>query len=296
MAKRRQEKKSRKSPSIRKKKPISNLVIVSDTHCGCQLGLCPRTGWRRDEGGHYTPSKLQKIVWSWWEEFWGEWVPHVTRGEPFAVCMNGDAIDGVHHRATHQITQNLAVQGEIAYDVLKPVFDLCEGRYYHVRGTEAHVGQSGQEEERLAERLGAIKDNDGRAARWELWIRIGRALVHLSHHIGTTGSMHYESTALMRELTEAYVEAGRWKDEPPDVVIRSHRHRNSEVRVMTAKGFATVATTAGWQLKTPFTFKVAGGRQSRPQIGGTIVRCGDEEIFTRHKVWSLERPKEEAPV
>ncbi len=105
--------------------------------------------------------------------------------------------------------------------------------------------------------------------------------------------MHYESTALMRELTEAYVESGRWGDEPPDVVIRSHRHRNAEVRVQTRKVFATVATTAGWQLKTPFTYKISGARMARPQIGGTVVRCGDEDIYTRHRVWDLKRPKEE---
>ena len=31
-----------------------------------------------------------------------------------------------------------------------------------------------------------------------------------------------------------------------------------------------------------------------PQIGGVIIRTGDEDaIFTRSKVWNIERPKEE---
>jgi hypothetical protein len=120
-------------------------------------------------------------------------------------------------------------------------------------------------------------------------------LAHVSHHIGTAGSMHYESTALMRELTEAYVEAGRWNQEAPDWVCRSHRHRNAEVRVQTHKGFATVFTTCAYQLKTPFCYKIAGARQASPQIGGSLMRCGDEDLYTRHKVWSLERPKEECP-
>ncbi len=101
-----------------KREKINNLVIVSDLHCGCQMGLCPRGGVRLDGGGVYKPSKLQRIVWGWWEEFWGEWIPSVVKGEPYAVCINGDAIEGRHHQATTQITQNLADQAGIAYRLL----------------------------------------------------------------------------------------------------------------------------------------------------------------------------------
>lgn len=273
---------------------VQNLIVVSDQHAGCRLGLCPGAV-PLDDGGKYEPSKLQRKLYRWWREFWDEWVPHVTKGEPYAVVCNGDALDGVHHGAVTQISNHLGDQNEIAYRLLAPIVDRCEGRYYHIRGTEAHVGKSGQEEERLAQRLGAVPNDTGQYARWELWARIGTGLIHVSHHIGTAGSMAYESSALMRELSEAYVEAGRWHDEPPDVVVRSHRHRNTEVRVRTAKGFATVCTTPAWQLKTPFTYRIAGARQAQPQIGGTLVRCGDEEVFTRHQVWSLSRPKEVTP-
>jgi hypothetical protein len=96
----------------------------------------------------------------------------------------------------------------------------------------------------------------------------------------------------MRELTDAYVESGRWNDEPPDVVVRSHRHRNSEVRIQTYKGFATVCVTPGWQLRTPFVYKLAGAKMATPQMGGTLVRAGDEDIFTRHFVKTIGRTKE----
>jgi len=243
-----------------------------------------------DEGGWFRPSSLQSTLAVWWNTFWREWVPEVCRREPFAVCVNGDTVDGHHHNAVTQWTHNLQTQRAAAREILAPIVELCEGRFYMIRGTEAHVGPSGQEEEELARSLGAIPDEVGRFARYELWVRVGHGMVHLTHHIGTTGSMHYESTAPMRELAEAYVEAGRWGDETPDVVVRSHRHRNVEVRVQTHKGFATCCTTPGWQLKTPFAYRIAGARQAMPQIGGTLVRCGDEDIYTRHKVWSLKRP------
>jgi len=280
----------------KKPKPINNLIVISDLHCGCRLGLCPPTPIRLDDGGTYQASNNQQWVWERWQAFWKEWVPVATRGEPYAVVCNGDAIDGVHHNSITQISHNIGDQTRIAHEILKPIVDRCEGRYYHIRGTEAHAGKSGQAEEQLAEKLGAVPDEQGRYARWELWFRLNDqnkhyGLVHLTHHIGTAGSLAYETTAIQKELEQAFVEAGRWHEEAPDVLVRSHRHRNAETRVQSHKGFATSCTTAGWQLKTPLVYRIVGGRQTQPQFGGTLARCGDEDVYTRHKLWSLPRPK-----
>lgn len=279
---------------------LNNLIIVSDLHCGCRLGLCPPEV-QLDEKATYKHTPLQADIWKRWEEFWGVWVPKVTRDEPFAVVLNGDAIDGVHHRAVTQVTQNLTDQARIAKQILRPVVEACQGCYYHIRGTEAHVGPSGQEEERLAEELGAIPDREGRFARWELWIEVGgevgtvNGLIHITHHIGTAGSLAYETTAVQKELEQSFVEAARWGVRHPDVIVRSHRHRNIETRIQTDNGWATACTTAGWQGKTPFVYKIVGGRQTQPQIGGTLVRAGDEDIYTRHRLWNLGRPRTERP-
>lgn len=277
---------------------LNNIVVVSDLHCGCRLGLYPCTGEppMLDEGGQFKPSKLQRVVWSWWREFWSKWVPMVCHGEPYALVVNGDALDGVHHNAVTQVSQNLEDQRSIAEAVLKPVVTAClkaGGRYFHLRGTEAHVGPSGQHEESLARSLGADRDGQGRAARYELWLELGNGLIHFTHHIGTTGSMHYESTAVNKELAEAYAEAGRWRRRPPDVIVRSHRHRAFEVRVPTKLGYGISLVTPGWQLRTPFTYRIAGARQAQPQLGGTVIRQGDRELYTRSRVWELDRPNPE---
>lgn len=282
----------------------TNIIVVSDTHCGCGLGLCPPEGVQRDEGQPLTPSPLQIKMWSIWEEFWGEWVPRVTRGEPWDLVMNGDAIDGVHHNSTTQMSHNLGDQQKIAIACLKPRIAAClksGGRYYHVRGTEAHVGQSGESEERLAKSLGAVPNEVGQHARWELWKRIGNFpsrhstghLCHFLHHIGTTGSSAYESTAVYKEMIESFVEAGRWEDDPPQVIVRSHRHRHFETRIATRRGYGIATVTPAWQLKTPFTWKIPGARLSQPQFGGILIRAGDEELHTRFFVHRLERPKED---
>lgn len=269
------------------------MVVISDTHVGCRLGLMHPDGAKLDSGGPVEPSLLQRRVWSMWEEFWGEWVPRVTHGEPYAVVHNGDAIDGVHHNSTTQWSHNLADQSRHARRILEDVVQACEGRYYHIRGTEAHVGKSGVEEERLAEALKAIPNEEGQHARYELWLRVGGgALCHFLHHIGTTSSAQHETSAVNAELAAIYADSGRWGHEPPMVVARSHRHRCSEVRLPCRSGYATVFVTACWQLKTPFAWKIAGARVTTPQIGGSLIRAGGEELHTRHCVWDIGRTKE----
>ncbi len=287
-------------------KSVNNLVIVSDTHINCQLGLCGPKPIRLDEGGTYRASPLQRKVYRMWREFWDVWVPKACHGEPFAVVLNGDATEGIgHHGSTHQISHNAKDQFGMALGLLRPVVKLCPGRFYMTRGTEAHVGPSSVEDERLAQALGAVPDKQGRHARYHLRIRIGRGLVDVMHHIGTTSTSSYESTALMKELAEAYTEAARWGRKPPNVVVRSHRHRHLEVRVSTTNtgiharhskkpGYGIVFTTAGWQLKTPFVFRT-GSRQTVPQIGGSLIRQGDVDLYSRHWVQSMEPPRIEVP-
>jgi len=279
---------------------INNLIVISDEHIGDGLGLCHPDGAERDEGGRYACSSLQLKLWERWEYFWNDWVPIVTRGEPFAVVQNGDAIDGVHHNNITQWTHNLEDQIKAAENVLKDVVNRCEGRFYYVRGTEEHAGKSAMFEEMLAERLRAVPDERKKYSRWLLRIRIGAALVHVTHHIGVSSSLAYETSALQRALQNEFTEAARWEREAPDVLVRSHRHRNCEVRVRFKKTnprmqkqmmdtrFCTCFTTAGWQLDTPLTWRFSN---QMPQIGGSMVRCGDEDVYARHMVWDIDLPK-----
>lgn len=271
-----------------------NLVIISDSHCGCQLGLCPPESVRLDNGGTYRPSRFQREVWKLWLDYWN-WVATVVKREPWDLVHNGDAIDGVHHNSTTQISHSIQDQLLIAQTVMAPVVAACRksgGHYYHIRGTEAHVGQSGQYEEMLAQHLRAVPNADHQYARYDLWKRVGGALVHLLHHIGTTASAAHEASAVNAELTASYVEASRWGTQPPDFIVRSHRHRFIAVDMDTARGLGAAIVTPGWQGKTSFAWKVAGARLTTPQFGGVIIRHGDAEAHYRRKVWSIGRSEE----
>ena len=265
---------------------VGNVLVISDLHCGCQVGLCPPQ-ISLDSGGVWKHGPTQRAIWGFWRHFWDVWVPNATRGEPFAVVVNGDAMDGAHHGSKTQITQNFADQEKIAYEVLSPIVDACQGRMRMIRGTEAHVGQCAENEERLARRLGAIPDELGNHSSYDLWLEVGHGLAHFTHHIGTTSRVAYETSALMGEFAEMLTDAGLNQRRPPDVVVRSHRHRHVEVRKPSANVYGIVFTTASWQARTPYVWKVA--RVGDPQIGGSLIRCGDEELYTRHFTRFLPR-------
>jgi hypothetical protein len=256
--------------------------------------LLHKNGCKPDQGGKVYPSRLQSIVWSWWEEMWTDWVPVATKREPYGVILNGDGVEGVPHGTTAVISANESDQIKISSAILKNVVALCDGRFKWIRGTEAHVGKSGSIEEAAAQQIGAISNQDGQFARFELWQKVGDGLVHFLHHVGTTSSSSHESSAVNAELTAEFAEASRWGERPPDVIVRSHRHRFIEVRIPVAGGrFGSACVTPGWQLKTPFTYKIAQGRVAPPQFGAVLVRQGDRHLFTEPWVKHIRRDEPE---
>lgn len=279
-------------------KYIKNLVVLSDLHCGCRMGLYPCDDTRVifDEGMGYIPSPFQREIWCVWNTFHDEFVPEATRDEDYYLVINGDGLDGEHHKNKTHISNNHVDQRRIAEAILKPILSRpkCKGLLWY-RGTEAHVGASGENEETLAENLDARKSHTGQHSSYTGWVRLGGpdgAMIHFAHHIGTTGRTHYETSAVMGEIGEMYVEAGRWGKTPADIIVRSHRHRCIGVWVPSKRGFTTGLVTPAWQGKTPFTQRIPGGRQSEPQVGGIVIRQGDYDHYARPFVVGVEREPE----
>ena len=127
---------------------------------------------------------------------------------------------------------------------------------------------------------------------------MGRHLVHVLHHVEGGGSS--ESTAILRELTDTYAESARWGRRPPDVIVRSHRHRYIKVEIPTglSKGsergreptpVAACVVTPGWQGKTPYAWKIAGARLQTPQFGGIVIDGSGDDVVVRRRVWTVAR-------
>lgn len=264
-------------------------IIVSDLHCGSLSGLCPPRV-RFDDGGTYEHSPFQAQLWEHWLYFWGEWVPAVVGSRAWALILNGDLVEGQRARTTHSVSNDYSLQARIAVDALTVALAACATRppaaIYCVGGTEAHAGQSWEDEQRVASEIGATPDHHGARVRPDLWLRVGTGLAHCAHHIGTTGSQAYEMSALGKELVETLADAARWGLDVPDWVVRSHRHRSAAASFPTARGEPHVVVTPGWQGRTPWAAKLPGGRTTTAQFGGValVERPGGNRHYRRYVV------------
>ena len=268
----------KRKPAKRRPKQIKHIVVVSDLHAGSSVALCP-PAIELDDGGVYQYSSYQSELYGWWAEFWESWVPRATSGEPYAVVINGDIIDGAHHNTSTLVSSNIADQARLAKTLLRPVREKTS-RLFIVRGTEAHAGESGREEERIAEELDCVGPRDAvTASHWELQLLLNEHLIDFSHHIGVTGSSAFESSALCRELTNLFTESGQWNKPPPYMAVRSHRHRYCQVTLPADFGETTCIVTPAWQLHTPFCRRLSNPRV--PQIGGICISPHGDELIAQ---------------
>jgi hypothetical protein len=243
------------------------ITVVSDLHVGSSTGLCPVDGLELDDGGMYIPSKAQLEVARVWEKFFldGKALKGIKKR---VLVVNGDTVDGFHHNTVALATNNVEVQEKGAIKLLGGISKYYD-RVFMTRGTEAHVQQSGMSEERVAKAVGAEADEAGNHASWQLWMDVQGVIFNIAHHIGTTSSAAYESSAVMREMVAALVEAGQWRQQLPSVIVRSHRHRYIKVGIPSESGDIEAVVTPGWQLRTPFVEKI--DRMRLPHIGG--INC-----------------------
>lgn len=250
---------------------------MGDTHIGCKLGLCPEQV-TADFDVTVKQSPAQAVVWKWWREFFDEFVPWATGGDPYLLVHGGDIVDGIHHRATTQITHDEQAMCDIAVDVLTPEVERAAA-FAVLAGTPAHAGESWKYERNIAARLGAMRDG-----KQPLFMEMNYALgddvvINDMHHVATTGLHHTEPGGMHREMMEQMITAAKAHGRAPDVLLRHHRHRNIHLDgpLHDGRRWHSVAVP-GWQLKGPYTWKV-GARNHLPHFGGVVVRI-------KHNPWS----------
>jgi hypothetical protein len=259
------------------------LLVVSDLHVGSTAGLCPRGGLQCDDGVIVPPSDNQLELIKAFDDM-VSFALSIKRVKHRALICNGDLIDGFHHGTVAITTNNIDRQEAGAVEILQEVAGKFDKVYIN-RGTEVHVGQSGQSEERIARIIGAVQNEQGNYSSYQTWLDVDGLIFNIAHHIQTTSSAAYESSAPMRELVAAMVEAGQWGQPMPDVLIRSHRHRYSQVIIPSRKGEIRVAVTPGFQLRTPFVERI--DRMKLPNIGGLIIIVEDGQCQIIPRVYQF---------
>lgn len=265
------------------------VVVISDLHVGSTSGLCPEDGIALDGDDRYYPSRFVKEMYRVWNLFW-PWVNITCEGiKNRSLVINGDLVDGCHHNTVAVATSNISIQEKAAVDILKPVCKHFD-RIFVTRGTEAHVGPSAQSDENIAKDIGAEIDEDtGKYSRWQVWLDCDGFIFNIAHHIGVTSSAAYESSAVMREMVAALVEAGQWNQQMPDMIVRSHRHRFITIGIPSANGRIQAVVTPGWQLRTPYIERI--DRMRLPHVGGVVHIVENERCQVIEKIYPMTIPQ-----
>jgi len=269
---------------------MKSLIVISDTHIGSNAGICPPGGYYLPDNNIYSQNKYQETTWRYWKDFWDKWIPSkIGKSKDVRIVMNGDIIDGYHHDTINIMSTSLPYQQFAAEDVFKNI-NHYDGLYI-LKGTDAHAGKSGEYEEAIARNVGALKcdETSNNYTDYQLWLKIDKVTFNIAHHISTTSSAAYETSAGMRELVASLVEASQWGRALPNVIVRSHRHRFIPVSIPSLNGRIRCIITPGWQLRTPFVERI--DRMRMPHIGGVIFKIEGDECQEIEKIYPLPMPK-----
>lgn len=236
-------------------KSIELLVVVSDIHCGSDVGLAPPE--TKTESGNIVGFG-DNICQSWLWQNWSSGIKEVQRyigNSPAALLVNGDATEGVHHRNEAElIAAAIETHTNMAVDCLKPIAKLCK-KIFVVKGTECHTRNM---ETVLADKLKAER----REALDKWHFTIHGCEIDAAHHTGTTSRAYLEATAMSINMGNARVNYVRAGHPVPKVFLRAHRHCGGYY----SDGDGLFAVTGAWQFLTRHGFKVVTDSIPRPSI------------------------------
>lgn len=230
------------------------LLVISDIHCGSEVGLMPPDSKIRTKNTiGFGKNIHQKWLWEKWLQMQEEF--HGYRGkDSFALLLNGDLTEGVHHRSIESLTQSVEDHANMAIEALLPLSEKAQSVMVTL-GTECHTGLI---EHMIADRLGARSGG----ARGTWLFKIGGCLVNATHHIGTTTRAYLEAGALSAAMANAKLQSLRAGHQSAQIYLRGHRHTGGWF----SDGASMIGVTGGWQFLTRFGKKVVPDAVPRPSV------------------------------
>ena len=254
------------------------LIVISDLHCGSRHGLLPRGMFDQDKAPISLTTKQEWLI-DRWHEFTREWIPNITRGSPFSVLLNGDAVEGVHHGGAELVSHHVTDHVLIAERLLLPLRNKAKN-FWVVRGTESHVGLSAANEESLAKLLNATTADEKYYSHWELNIELEGKLINAAHH--ARSGVNPAANVYQRFVASR----ARHGQQIPDIFIRSHLHEVSYFKTDKAGGWIHSIVTRPWQAMTGYAHKAVP--EALSFVGSHafgITRGG--EIIEREISWQV---------
>ncbi len=241
-----------------KRNPTRLVFVVSDLHCGSTVGLCP-PDFELAEGTGVRLNLFQQWLWQCWTDMRDNWLPSIVGDDPWAMVVNGDALDGNHHRTKQIISPDEGDHLACAMHCLAPFAELAE-TVAVVKGTECHTGTM---ESALGLNLGGIRDPTTKQHAFDrLLMDVHGTRCVFRHHIGTTARPYLEASQHSIHLGAERVEAARAGHPVPQVLCCGHRHRVGSF----TDGMGLTVITGAWQGLTRFGHKVVSPAVPVPAV------------------------------
>lgn len=236
---------------------IRTLVVISDVHCGSTRALLP-PGFETLEGQVVAQNATQRWLWECWLRA-NDFIAATANGDPYALIINGDLIEGVHHGTKQIISPEVADHARAAIAVLEPVAKLA-AKTFVVLGTEAHTGNH---EINLGKALGAqVNPETGFHAFDRLTIDVAGVRCVFRHHIPATTRRSLRGSQLALTLAEEQLEAVANGETLPQVVGCAHRHIFDWYQ--NDSGICVVSPP--WQMLTRFGHKIVSASRTKPGV------------------------------
>ena len=185
----------------------------------------------------------QRWLWDCWQDM-ERGVLARMKGRRFALIVNGDCTEGIHHRSPEVVSTRIEAHVQMAVVALSRLANAATKRYV-VKGTECHVLDM---ENLVAERIQA----ESGKARDKWLVGINGCLIDAAHHIGPTSRAYLEASGMGINMGNARLNYARCGHEIPKVYLRGHRHCGGWF----SDGSGIMGITGGWQFLTRHGHKV----------------------------------------
>lgn len=202
------------------------------------------------------------------------WARKTIGKDYFDLILNGDLVDGIHHKTVQVMTADVGDQSAVVRQVLGD-FHGKANAIHVVLGTECHTRN---DELRIGHFLGASREPITRQQAWNsLDVEFHGTLCNFAHHISTTARPYLEASAHSIALGAMTMSRARTGKRIPTVMGRGHRHRHG----VWSDGNLLSLTTGAWQGLTRYGYKVVPDAVPQPSaiiLDWRTVEKGDLPI------------------
>lgn len=200
------------------KETAKHIVLISDLHVGAMLAPLPLSF--DDESLGFDAREELRAQFS---AFCNDFVPSVTKGEPFVLVVNGDVIHGDWSKFGILALKTKVKQMRAARELLKPLASAACAVYI-VQGTEVHTADA---EDDIAEELlqvANVRPSKKAPGHESLSLMMNGLHHRFRHHTTLAGRAWTAAANQANHLADDILRCRAVGVPMPDVFCLGHRH------------------------------------------------------------------------